>query len=237
MAVYAAGLDHGEARSVSAGSTAVPGVRQQVDAIIPAFDEGPRVLAVARVALESELFARVIVVDDGSRDDTAARVEAEPGLELVKHERNRGKSQAMHSGFLASSAPVICFLDADLLHVNAGHLRALIEPVQYGHNQASLAMFTGGRTLTSLAQKISPLISGQRCLQRQLLDSFEDWDSRFGVETSLNEHLESLGVAQLVVEWPGAAQVMKEEKRGCLAGFAARLGMYRDIAASKMRRH
>ncbi|MCB1218321.1 glycosyltransferase family 2 protein [bacterium] len=212
-------------------------VVQSVDAVIPAYNEGPRVLAVARIARDSGLFGRVIVVDDGSSDDTAAVVTAESGLELVRHERNRGKSQAMRSGFEASQAELLCYLDADLLNVTASHLADLLEPVRSGRHSASLAVFTGGRALTSLAQRISPLISGQRCIRRELLESFTDWDSRFGVESSLNDHLEKLGVEQCIVEWPGAAQVMKEEKRGCIAGFTARLGMYRDILASRLRRH
>ncbi len=214
-------------------------LQQTVAAIIPAYDERPRVINVARTARDSGLFTEVIVVDDGSRDGTGEAVEAEPGLRLCRHERNQGKSQAMKTGLEACSAPLVCFLDADLLNVTAEHLAQLVDPVSSGDCRASLAVFSGGRTLTSLAQKISPLISGQRCLQRELLDSFSGWGSRFGVETAINEHLGDIGVQQRIVTWHGAAQVMKEEKRGCFGGFLARLGMYRDImlARARHRRH
>ena len=203
--------------------------------VIPAFDEAPRVCSVARIALASGIFSEVIVVDDGSRDATAEAVEAVGGIRVIRHAENRGKSQAMRTGLESSSAPLICFLDADLLNITSEHLQMLTDPVRSGECRASLAVFRGGRKLTSLAQKISPLISGQRCLERQLLDGFSDWDSRYGIETAINEHLSSVGVQQRIVTWHGAAQVMKEEKRGCLAGFGARMGMYRDIMQARKR--
>ncbi|MCG6902468.1 MAG: glycosyltransferase family 2 protein [Rhodobacter sp.] len=59
----------------------------------------------------------VIIVDDGSTDDTCARVSAlQPGtpqLRLVRHDRSGGQSAAVHSGVLAARAPVICTLDGD----------------------------------------------------------------------------------------------------------------------------
>lgn len=59
----------------------------------------------------------IIVVDDGSTDDTRARVLAlqvqTPQLRLVSHNRSGGQSAAVHSGVLAASAPIICTLDGD----------------------------------------------------------------------------------------------------------------------------
>jgi cellulose synthase/poly-beta-1,6-N-acetylglucosamine synthase-like glycosyltransferase len=57
----------------------------------------------------------IIVVDDGSTDNTAAAVEAidDPRIVLVKHERNRGASSARNSGIWAGRAPFVAFLDSD----------------------------------------------------------------------------------------------------------------------------
>lgn len=60
----------------------------------------------------------VIVVDDGSADDTASRVAAwsvrEPGVRLVKHPQNRGYGAALRSGFRAARMDFVFFTDADL---------------------------------------------------------------------------------------------------------------------------
>lgn len=71
---------------------------------------------IARAAAELEA-AEIIVVDDASTDDTAARVaalDAEiPGLRLLQHARSGGQSAAIHSGVRAAQAGIVCMLDGD----------------------------------------------------------------------------------------------------------------------------
>ena len=59
----------------------------------------------------------IIYVDDGSTDDTGARVlaltERYPQVRLVRHETSAGQSAAIHSGVLAARGGVICTLDGD----------------------------------------------------------------------------------------------------------------------------
>lgn len=93
---------------------------------LPAYNEEvalpPLLDAIAQVRQTSLPELRVIVVDDGSVDDTARIVrryaEANPWIELVQHEHNQGLSQAIQTGFQAalkdaSSDDVIVTLDAD----------------------------------------------------------------------------------------------------------------------------
>jgi cellulose synthase/poly-beta-1,6-N-acetylglucosamine synthase-like glycosyltransferase len=60
----------------------------------------------------------IIVVDDGSTDDTAAEVERAAGefehVRLVKVPENQGKGYAMRRGFQASRGELVCFIDADM---------------------------------------------------------------------------------------------------------------------------
>ena len=55
----------------------------------------------------------LIVVDDGSRDDSAEMAEAD-GAIVVRHERPMGPAAARNNGARAASAPVVFFLDADV---------------------------------------------------------------------------------------------------------------------------
>jgi glycosyltransferase involved in cell wall biosynthesis len=87
-----------------------------VTAIIPAFDRAttlPR--AIASVVSQAGPTVEVIVVDDGSRDDTVTVVEALPytNVRLVRHETNRGPSAARNSGVRAATAAFVAFLDSD----------------------------------------------------------------------------------------------------------------------------
>ncbi len=82
--------------------------------------------AVARTVADDY---EVIVVDDGSRDGTAAAVErltsADPRVRLVRHDRNRGYGAALRSGFAAAQKRLVFFSDADG-QFDLGELPALL---------------------------------------------------------------------------------------------------------------
>jgi glycosyltransferase involved in cell wall biosynthesis len=83
--------------------------------LIPAHDEAPRIAAVIAAAREH---LPVLVVDDGSRDDTAAVARA-AGATVVEQRPNQGKGAALRAGFqraIADGADRILTLDADGQH-------------------------------------------------------------------------------------------------------------------------
>jgi glycosyltransferase involved in cell wall biosynthesis len=67
-------------------------------AVVPALDAGPTIADVVRGTLRH--LPRVLVVDDGSRDDTAARAR-EAGAEVHRHASNLGKGEALRTAFEA----------------------------------------------------------------------------------------------------------------------------------------
>ena len=87
----------------------------RIVAVVPAHDEGPRIEAVVRGAARH---LPVIVVDDGSSDDTAERAVA-AGATVVRQVPNRGKGAALRAGFrraLDDGADAVVTLDADGQH-------------------------------------------------------------------------------------------------------------------------
>ena len=85
-------------------------------ALIAAFNEETHVAEV--VTGTARHASPVVVVDDGSTDDTAARARA-AGAIVISHEANRGKGCAIRTGLeylLAGDASHVLFLDADLQH-------------------------------------------------------------------------------------------------------------------------
>ena len=93
-----------------------------ISIVLPAYNEEQNVeQAVAEATATAErLLAshEILVVDDGSRDRTAALVqgmaERDPRIRLIRHGRNRGYGEALRTGFLASRLEYIFFTDADL---------------------------------------------------------------------------------------------------------------------------
>ena len=94
----------------------------ELSIVIPAFNEQrrlPETLRRVRAYLEARRAdAEVIVVDDGSRDATAALVEARrgefPGLRLVSNGVNRGKGYSVRHGVREARGRIVLFTDADL---------------------------------------------------------------------------------------------------------------------------
>lgn len=94
----------------------------QYSIIIPAYNESARLGATLDRVLEhiatQRWDAEVIVVNDGSRDDTAemvlARARANPALRLIENPGNRGKGYSVRNGMLKAAGEMRLFTDADL---------------------------------------------------------------------------------------------------------------------------
>jgi dolichyl-phosphate beta-glucosyltransferase len=94
--------------------------RTALSVVVPAFNEGPRIGATL-TRIRAHLAARhgtweIVVVDDGSTDDTAARAETVLGTtgRVLRHARNLGKGAAVRMGMLAARGARRLFTDADL---------------------------------------------------------------------------------------------------------------------------
>jgi glycosyltransferase involved in cell wall biosynthesis len=91
----------------------------RLSVVIPAFNEssriGPTVAACERYCASLPYDSEIIVVDDGSTDDTARSVShaASQRVRLIRHETNRGKGAAVRTGMLAARGDMRLFTDAD----------------------------------------------------------------------------------------------------------------------------
>src|SRR5947199_6919724 len=118
-------------------STAVPAVLRRafpdskILVAIPAFNEGP---TIGSVVLKARQFAsEVVVVDDGSSDDTA-KTAAIAGAHVIQHTRNLGKGLAIRSAWLYArdhTPEIFVLLDGDHQH-DPKDIPRLVEPILEG---------------------------------------------------------------------------------------------------------
>jgi len=221
-------------------------VRQRVAVIIPAKDEARRIAATVRSAKAIPHVDLVLVVDDGSEDNTQ-HVAREAGAVVVRHSHNRGKAAAMETGAAVVAmrdapdrpARVLLFIDGDLAET-AVNTAPLVPPVLEGHADLAIANLppqpgAGGRGLVVGAARraIASLtgwtpnqpLSGMRCLTREAFEAATPLAHGWGVETGMTIDLLRQGFR--VVEVP--CDLRHRPSGGDLRGQLHRAAQYRDV--------
>jgi glycosyltransferase involved in cell wall biosynthesis len=150
-----------------------------VSLVVPCFDEGPRVDPLLDRILDwgrsrPDLDWELVCVDDGSRDDTAARLasraESEPNLRVLLSPENEGKGGALRRGVAASRGEVVVFLDADLA-VDPSHVDEVLPALKDGVDVAvGSRALEGARVLRPQPWLRRLLGRGYLLLARRLLD-------------------------------------------------------------------
>ncbi|NLY30105.1 MAG: glycosyltransferase family 2 protein [Firmicutes bacterium] len=209
------------------GDTAV--TKPKVAAVIPAYNEEDTIGSILQVLQRCEAIDEVIVVNDGSSDRTA-QVAGSLGARVISLYPNRGKGGAMKAGAKSTAADILLFVDADLVGLTEAHCYDLLEPVVSGRTDMTVGIFAGGRAPTTIAQKITPFLSGQRAIRREILENIPQLeDSRYGVEVAISKYVAANGIRVEKVLLKDVSHVMKEEKQGLLPGARNRLKMYWEI--------
>ena len=136
--------------------------------VIPAKNESGAIGTVVTTALEQFPDAEVIVVDDGSTDNTA-KVAADAGAKVVSHPESLGNGAAVKSGARAATGDRIAFMDGDGQH-DARELVPLIKRLDEGFEMVIGARDTGshanvGRLFANgLYNGIASMMSGRKIL-------------------------------------------------------------------------
>lgn len=196
-------------------------------AIIPAHNEGSRIAAVIQPVLRSGRVTRVLVVNDGSTDDTAERAR-ETGAFVLSLRPNRGKGSAMLAGLRATTEPIVLFLDADLIGLGSGPVARLVDAVASGQ----YVMATGLRDYGSWWNRLQvamPRITGERAVLRSVLEHVpESYWSGFRIEAGINAVAATYGKTCDVMMW-GVSIVPKWNKSDSADGFVRAARMAREV--------
>ena len=224
--------------------------KPRVAAIIPAYNEANRVVAVLEAIAGSHNVGEVLCVTDGCTDDTAAHVAAfiatrdeatTPGqtpVRLFELVQNIGKGGAMAHGAHHTDAEVLLFLDADLIGLQSSQVDEMLEPMLRESAPADMTLGLFGAVRggplgwwLSWCHRATPSITGQRAIRRNLFLSTPGLTrSRFGVEAAITRWVQSDPSLKVdFVYLHSVTHPIKEEKLGLIRGSRNRIRMYRDI--------
>src|SRR3990167_2280720 len=175
-----------------------------VSVVIPAYNESttirPIISAVKKAKLPKNLDREIIVVDDGSTDDTYKILKKISGIKVLRHPHNLGKGRAIATGFAAATGDIILTQDADLEY-DPGFYSALLKPILNGrakvvygsrflyvlqrqknisflrkvHATSYYLAYLGGRIITEVAKllygiHITDEATGYKVLTREVLN-------------------------------------------------------------------
>lgn len=227
---------------------------EAVAAIIPAMNESQRIGATVAAAKQIPGVDMVLVVDDGSVDDTGT-LARRAGAEVITHPKNKGKAAAMMTGAFAlrnreiSDADpgvdphhrALLFIDGDL-EDSAMNTAPLAEPVLAGRADMTIAIlpaqkrkgggfgFVVGLAKRGIAElsgfEATQPLSGMRCLSREAFDAALPFAAGWGVEAAMTIDVVNAGLRVEEVECDLHHRVTGRDLKAQLH----RAAQYRDVA-------
>lgn len=183
--------------------------------VIPVFNEGKLILRCVERVLEEPLVNDVVIVNDGSNDDTANQIaffKSHPKVKIFSHLINQGKGAALRTGFGLAESAFVVTQDADL-EQDPSDYKCLIDPlfkgeadVVYGTRFSSLKRHSGQRFVHYFANRLLTFISnlktglkltdmetGYKAFCHGVLDGLVIEENRFGVEPELTAKIANEG--------------------------------------------
>lgn len=149
--------------------------------VMPAKNESASVGAVVAELKTLLPHAQILVIDDGSKDDTG-ELARKAGAKVIRHAYSKGNGAAIKSGVRAATEDIIVFMDADGQH-NPADVPRLLKQINDGYDmvvgartgrggQASIARWGANMTYNLLASwmvghKVADLTSGMRAVRRK----------------------------------------------------------------------
>lgn len=206
----------------------------KLSVIIPAYNEAGTIREIIRRVKNAEIGSiekEIIVVDDGSTDQSREILNSINGIKVVHHAQNSGKGSAVRTGIANSSGDIILIQDADLEY-NPNEYMQLITPilerrakVVYGsrrlnkkNRNAGLKFMIGGISLSWITSilffaKISDEPTGYKVFHKDVFKLIQIVGQRFEWEPEITAKIlrDEIDIEEVPISY--APRTVKEGKK------------------------
>lgn len=202
-----------------------------VSVIMPAWNEASTIADAVAEVVGHPAVTEIIVVDDGSTDDTAVRAR-QAGADVIRLPRNGGKAAAMDAGVRAAHEDTLLFLDADVTGLDHATISRILGPVLSGQYEMYVGIRARSTMLLNQLLHFFPIIGGERALTRRLWEAVpSEHKHGFRIEIALNYTAKRSGRGMGFELIRGTVHHTKERKYGIVAGLRARHRLNMDVLA------
>ena len=183
----------------------MPKTYKKVSVIIPAFNEEETVGKVIKVISNVSYIDEIIVVNDGSTDNTESEA-IKAGAKVINHDVNKGKGEALYTGYMNAECDIIAFIDADIYNLTSKKVEAMIKPILDGKTDITKTKFAreSGRVTELTAKPLlnfffpeisfeQPL-SGQFAAKKSVLKRI-NFEKDYGVDVGIVIDADVLGIS------------------------------------------
>lgn len=208
-------------------------VSMKFSAIIPAYNEWPRIISVLTTVLNCSSIWEVIVIDDGSTDSTRENIEtlSHPKLKKIFLPTNIWKAWAVIRGVESTHADYIVMIDSDLIGLTPEHINSLITPIK--NRECDVTLSIRENSLEIYKMLWSDFVSGERVLPRSVFNDREFFLGRgFGLEVKINSYIRRHKLKIKNIYLIGLVTPRKSEKFGWYTGTKKDIAMLGDIIRS-----
>lgn len=207
-----------------------------ISAIVAAYNEAERISNVLSTLINFPLFKEIIVVNDGSSDNTQAQIDkfvnSKLNLKAIQITPNKGKTKAILEGVKQSSGKLICLFDADLSNLSFENIYKMIYLVLNGEYDMTILDRAGDRAApVGWSQSwIARFNGGERAFWKKEFDKilFTE-DNRYALEQIINLHYVSQGLNVRTIYCKNLSASLQTEKRGSINGIKVYRKMFKEL--------